>query len=172
MPFFPSTVVPSAHSIDPPPVLDAGHLVFPVFLEHFYPVVSAAATSGFPLLRPGRSVPGGVGGNAASYQGPWHLGVAPSDVQAGGLHHPPAPIRALGTWGQAGAVGPSRIRDCPCTGWCPPEVPHQCPRMGLGWSAAVLSQWMAWRQCGLQRHLSAASERVKGHVQGSFLVKG
>ena len=47
---------------------------------------------------------GGLGGMGPSYQGPRHLGVAPSDVQAaGGLHHPPAPVRALGPRGQAGA---------------------------------------------------------------------
>ena len=66
-----------AHSIDPPPVLDANHLVFPVFLEHFYaPVrlgdIRLEDDEGFPLCRrrspllpPGRSVPGGVGGNGA-----------------------------------------------------------------------------------------------------------
>ena len=65
------------------PVLDAGHLVFPVFLEHFYapvglalrmmkvsPCVGGCHVRGSPLLPPERSVPGGVGGNGALLSGP------------------------------------------------------------------------------------------------------
>ena len=45
------------------------------------------------------------GGPSAPGSGPFPEGVDRGEVQAaGGLHHPPAPIRALGTWGQAGAV--------------------------------------------------------------------
>ena len=72
-----------AHSIDPPPVLDAGHLVFPVFLEHFYGCVRLGDIrleddEGFPLCRrlprqgfpPAPPVPAGVGGNGALLSGP------------------------------------------------------------------------------------------------------
>ena len=82
-----------AHSIDPPPVLDAGHLVFPVFLEHFYapvglgdirleddegfPCVGGCHVRGSALLPPGRSVPEGVGGNGALLSGPSAPGSGP-----------------------------------------------------------------------------------------------
>ena len=161
MPFFPSTVVPRpcghavrAHSIDPPPVLDAGHLVFPVFLEHFYapvglgdirlemkvsPCVGGCHVRGSPLLPPGRSVPGGVGGNGALLSGPSAHGSGPfpEGVDRGETSRPPevsiirlrpwqagavgVPLRALGTWG----LPLHRLVNIP-------EVPHQCPRMGLG----------------------------------------
>ena len=79
-----------AHSIDPPPVLDAGHLVFPVFLERRWALVTSALrmmkvspcvggchVRGSPLLPPGRSVPGGVGGNGALLSGPSAPGSGP-----------------------------------------------------------------------------------------------
>ena len=70
--------------------------------------VSAAATSGVP---PCSSVFGGVGGMGPSYQGPRHLGVAPSlgvltaERRPGRRRSPSPACQALGTWGQAGAVG-------------------------------------------------------------------
>ena len=77
---------------------------------------------GSPLLPPGRSVPGGVGGSGALLSGPSAPGSGPvpegvGGVQAaGGLHHPPAPIRALGGgWGSFS--GPSAPGDRPCTCW-------------------------------------------------------
>ena len=70
--------------------LGFSHLVFPVFLENFYAFVGLGdirleddegfpPTSGVPPCSP-QGVPclKGLGGMGPSYQGPRHLGVAPS----------------------------------------------------------------------------------------------
>ena len=140
-----------AHSIDLSPVLDAGHLVFPVFLEHFYaPVrlgdIRLEDDEGFPLCRrlprQGFSPAPPRAFRAWGGWGEWGPPIRALDrgernVQAaGGLHHPPAPIRALGTWGQAGAVGvPLRALG---TWGLPLHRLVNIPRF--------LIQWMAWRQ--------------------------
>ena len=97
------------------------------------PCVGGCHVRGSPLLPPNRSVPRGVGGNGA-YQGPGHLGVAPSLrvlTAVGGLHHPPAPMRA--GWCCGGpSQGPRHLGTAPALAGEHPEVSHQCPRMGLG----------------------------------------
>ena len=79
-----------AHSVDPPPVLDAGHLVFPVFREHFNTPVGLGDIcleddEGFP---PCRRLPA--------------QGFPPAPPRAfrarKGWGEGGPPIRALGTW--------------------------------------------------------------------------
>ena len=77
------------------------------------PCVGGCHVRGSPLLPPGRSVPATVGGNGALLSGPSAPGSGPfleGVDPAGGIHHPPAPIRALGTREQAGAVGVPPLR--------------------------------------------------------------
>ena len=91
------------------------------------PCVGGCHVRGSPLL-PLQGVPclGGLGGMGPSYQGPHTFGTwsglflrvflsqrSPSSLGAVGVL-----LRALGTWGLPAGEHP--------------EVPHQCPRMGLG----------------------------------------
>ena len=93
------------------------------------PCVGGCHVRGSPLLPPGRSVPGGGWGNGALLSGPSAPGSGPfpESVDRGETSRPPEVsiirLPLSGPSGQAGAVGVAGEH---------PEVPHQCPRMGLG----------------------------------------
>ena len=103
--------------------------------------MSAAATSGVPPCSP-QGVPclGGLGGVGPSYQGP--SGPVP-EVDCGEASRPPevsiirlplsgpsAPGGRLVLWGPS--QGPQHLGTAPAPAGEHLEVPHQCPRMGLG----------------------------------------
>ena len=102
------------------------------------PCVGGCHVRGSHLPPPRRSVPGGVGGMGPSYQGPRHLGVAPSLRMSTTERRPgrrrvsiiPLPLSgpsALGgglvLWGSLS--GPSAPGDCPCPGFS--SVPEDGP---------------------------------------------
>ena len=129
-----------AHSIDPPPVLDAGHLVFPVFLEHFYAPVGVGdiRLAKIPPSSPKRSVPALLSGPSAPGSGP-----VPEGVDRGEASRPPevsiirlplsGPSAPGGGWCCGSpSQGPRHLGTAPAPAGEHPEVPHQCPRMGLG----------------------------------------
>ena len=128
-----------AHSVDPPPVLDAGHLVFPILREHFYAPVSLGDIrfeddEGFPLCRRlPRSGPFPEGVDHGETSRPPEVSIIPLPLSG-----PSALQGRLVLWGSLS--GPSAPGDCSALAGEHPEVSPQCPRVGR-WSAAVLSQW-------------------------------
>ena len=76
------------------------------------PCVGGCHVRGSPLLPPGRSVPGEVGGNGALLSGPSAPGSGPFPK---GVETRPPEVSIMVLWGSLS--GPSAPGDCPCTGW-------------------------------------------------------
>ena len=117
-------------------------------------------------------------GNGALLSGPRHLGVAPSlkvltAERRSGRRSPSSACpyqgpRHLGAgWCCGGpSQGPRHLGTAPAPAGEHPEVFCSVPESGArsrwGWSAAVLSQWMAWRQSP-----TIGAVGVRGHQDGN-----
>ena len=109
------------------------------------PCVGGCHVRGSHLPPQGGPCLGGLGGMG---QGPRHLGVAPLLRVSTTESIIPLGPRVWGAgWCCGGpSQGPRHLETAPAPAGEHPSVPESGARSRWGWSAAVLSQWMAWRQ--------------------------